>query len=157
MIRFRVNLRNYDAVINRLVIFCRSEAIRIAGNIVVTGIKHRTSQSRDYRNRVFQYWTPYGTKSKRVKGKGPYSPTQESRRRKAGVQTNKKDLSVTGAMLDSLGLVGNVVTVNDEFQDIAHGQMFNPKWRYHHEFLYPGIHDDKKIANELAKAINRLP
>lgn len=156
MIRTRVDLRDYDRMVSRLIIFCRVDSIRISANVVITGIKDRTGKSKDYRNHTFQYWTPFGTKKKRVEGKGPYSPSQERNRRIAGVQTTKKDLSVTGNLLNSLGLMGNFVSVADEYQEIAHGQMYNPRWRYHHEFLFPGIHDDKKISSELVKGINRL-
>ena len=72
-----------------------------------------------------------------------YSPRQEARREKEGLTTDIKTMSVTNEMMGSLDLrtiggipqLGVAENASDKLNRIMHGQMFHPKWRYHHKIL----------------------
>lgn len=152
----RIDERGLDRVFNALTAYIQRRAVTDASDIVRDGILDRTSQGKDYRKRVFPIWTPYGVKRSQYQGHSPYSPSHANRRLKAGFQTGTKDLRMSGNMLDSIRLMGNTLTVGEEYQDIAHGQMFNPKWRYHHEFLSAGKSDVKEIEKKIVQRILSL-
>lgn len=151
-----IDERGIMRVFNILTAYVQRRAITDASDIVRDGILNRTKQGKSYTNRTFPIWTPYGVKKSQYKGYSPYSPSQQSRRLKGGFQTAKKDLRMSGNMLDSIRLMGNTLTVADEYQDIAHGQMFNPSWRYHHEFLSAGKADAKQIEKKIVERINSM-
>lgn len=124
-----------------------------SAKILISDIKRKSKSGKDADNETFTSWTPFGP----YKGKGPYSPTQERRRKKAGVTTTRKTLLVRkDGMLASLALRGNVVSVSQEYEEIAKGQHSHPKWRYHHKFLLAGNDTVKKIEETHAQKIQNI-
>jgi hypothetical protein len=151
MIEFRIDASDVRRRIRRISEYAAS-ALDDASTVLIQHIRRDTKRNRDADGNPFPAWTPYDD----VKGNGPYSPSQERKRKAAGVRTDKKDLFVVGDMLESLGLRGRFVTVADDQERKAHGQLFHPKWRYHHHFLYASDDAVTAIADLLAKKIEAI-
>lgn len=88
-----------------------------------------------------------------------YSPSQQRKRIIAKVGIDQKDIRIAGTLLDALklrtidGLPSLAVSDSDsKLNRIAHGQMYHPKWRYHHKFLAVGNRMMKKIKVAISVA-----
>lgn len=72
-----------------------------------------------------------------------------------GIPVQPKTLRRKGYMLDSLELDGDTLTVNEQNQDIALGQMtgHDGDWGYEHLFLTTSHETDELAAEELTQKI----
>lgn len=130
--------------------FVGNSAIKIAADIEISDILARTAIGNDANDKRFPQWSSFH----REKPGFNYSPSHKAKRRKLGLQTSRKDLRITNALLQSLYYNGkDMVTVKDEFEAIARGQMENPNWKYHHLFL---LHGDKTTPKQEKAIANGL-
>jgi hypothetical protein len=124
------------AVLDRTEVFCKCGWIEPAALAAEETIIEHSARGEDADGNTFTMWSEDEV----------YSPRQEGRRRKLNLSTHQKDIRVKGDLLGSLKLrrVGGIpqLAVADDAKDklnrIAHGQMYHPKWRYHHKFLAVG-------------------
>jgi hypothetical protein len=85
----------------------------------------------------------------------PYGESQRKRREALGLPVDVKTLRVSNAMMDSLGLRGNILTVADDQQSKALGQVtgHSGKWGYKHNFLDSAIEGNEEAGRNLASHI----
>jgi hypothetical protein len=67
-----------------------------------------------------------------------------------------KNLWDTGGLMRGLRIEDDKIVPKPEHEEIAHGQMYHPKWSYHHLFLGIGEKTNKKLELLLGKTIERI-
>jgi hypothetical protein len=80
-----------------------------------------------------------------------YSPQYaEYGRLRQGFTTSPKDLQKFQGRLYEMELVDDTLTYTDEeTKNIASGQMYHPKWSYHHDFMNVSDESDRIAGHEL--------
>lgn len=157
MIVIRCDTKQLFAKLHKMERYASQKAIIHSAEILTRDIRSKTKAGKQADNTPFPSWYPTEFETDEIESLGTsvYSPSQTRKRKREGVTTARKNLNVTGGMLASLGLDGNWVTVGEQYQRIAHGQMFHPRWRYHHEFLLAGSDTVQKISDTNARNIIR--
>ncbi len=84
-----------------------------------------------------------------------YSPGHAKKRAAEGYSTDIKTLAMGEGRLQKIELVDDELTyTDDKAAEIAHGQMFHPKWRWHHHFF--DVSDEEQAAESLAAVLNQV-
>jgi hypothetical protein len=154
----KTDTRKLESRYKGLIHFIEREAIPTAQKYVLSQVRELTAKGLDADGVPFHDYSPAYEARKNRRGTVT-RVTRESRLR--GRNRNKfverttsslKNLSDTGEMMNGLYRDDNkIVLRHARDQQIAHGQMYHPKWSYHHLFLGIGEKTNKKLELLLAQ------
>lgn len=131
-----INTSSAFEVLDKTSLYATAGWVIPAAEAVKKTIEAETRIGRDSDDEPFEDWEEGHV----------YSPSQEKKRKRAMVTVDVKNLNVTGALLgglklrekDGIPILSVAEKSSDKLNRIAHGLMYNLKWRYHMKFLDAG-------------------
>jgi len=136
-----INSVGLNTALSRMDAYIREEAKTDAAEATIAVIRQLAAAGMDANGNPFSGYTPAYTKT----------------RQKEGLQTAHKDLRASGALLDGLHFVNDMIIPSIATEKIAEGQMYHPGWaaERHSLFLLAGELAVETIEQTLAENIEK--
>ena len=140
----RFDTAEFERSCEAIAVYAEGVALEDAAEIALVDIRRKTASGVDADNETFH----------------AYSPGHARQRQRFGFATSPKDLKMSGGLMNGLNIEKapkeRSIVPSADRERVAEGQMYHPKWRYHHNFLAVGDDTIARTEEVLAEGVQKL-